>query len=72
MVYFYKPEDAKKFHQLYTNGIFVTNIKLRYEKKNEKDVMQMMKLLVEHEIPIQKIELLEPNLEDLFLEVVRI
>ncbi len=68
---FYKPEDAKKFHQLYANGIFVNNVRLRYEKKNEKDVMELMKLLVEYEISIQKIELLEPNLEDLFLEVVR-
>ena len=45
-------------------------MKLRYEKKNEKDVMELMKLLVEYQIPIQKIEMLEPNLEDLFLEVV--
>ena len=67
---FYKPEDAKKIHQLYTNGTFVNNVKLRYEKKNENDVMELMKLLVEHQIPIQKIEMLEPNLEDLFLEVV--
>lgn len=67
---FYKPEDAKKIHQLYTNGTFVNNVKLRYEKKNEKDVMELMKLLVEYQIPIQKIEMLEPNLEDLFLEVV--
>ena len=67
---FYKTEDAKKFHQLYTNGTFVNNVKLRYEKKNEKDVMELMKLLVEYQIPIQKIEMLEPNLEDLFLEVV--
>ena len=67
---FYKLEDAKKFNQFYANGVFVNNVRLRYEKKNEKDVMEMMKLLVEHEIPIQRIELLEPNLEDLFLEVV--
>ena len=37
----------------------------------EKDVMELMKLLVDHEIPIHKIEMLEPNLEDSFLEVVR-
>lgn len=67
---FYQPKDAQKFSQLYTNGTFVNNIKIRYEKKDEKDVIKLMKLLVEHEIPIQKMELLEPNLEDLFLEVV--
>ena len=68
---FYKLEDAKKFNQFYANGIFVNNVRLQYEKKNEKDVMDIMKILVEHEIPMQKIELLEPNLEDLFLEVVK-
>ena len=68
---FYKPEDVEKFNQLYKNGIVVNNLKLRYEKKNEKDVRKIMKILVEQEIPIQKIEMLEPNLEDLFLEVVK-
>lgn len=68
---FYKPEDVEKFNQLYKNGIVVNNLKLRYEKKNEKDVRKIMKILVEQEISIQKIEMLEPNLEDLFLEVVK-
>ena len=68
---FYKPEDAEKFNQVYKNGTFVNQIRIRFEKKNEKDMMEIMKVLVEHEIPIQKIEMLEPNLEDLFLEVVK-
>ena len=68
---FYNVEDRKKFHQLYTGGVFVNSLGIQHKKKNEKDMMQMIKVLVEQEIPIQKIEMLEPNLEDLFLEVVK-
>lgn len=64
-------EDRKKFHQLYMGGVFVNPLRLQYKQIKEKDMMQMMKVLVEQEIPIQKIEMLEPNLEDLFLEVVK-
>ena len=68
---FYNIEDREKFHQLYMGGIVLNPFRLQYKKKKEKDMMQMIKVLVEQEIPIQKIEMLEPNLEDLFLEVVK-
>ena len=32
--------------------------------------MKIMRILVEHQIVVQRMELLEPNLEDLFMEVV--
>lgn len=68
---FYNIEDREKFHQLYIGGIVLNPLRLQYKQKKEKDMMQMIKVLVEQEIPIQKIEMLEPNLEDLFLEVVK-
>ena len=68
---FCNPNDAKKFYELYIGGTFVTNNKLQYTKKTEQDMLVIMTLLIEQNIPIQKIELLEPNLEDLFMEVVK-
>ena len=32
--------------------------------------MEIMGILVEHQIAVQRMELQEPNLEDLFMEVV--
>lgn len=64
-------EDREKFNQLYIGGVLVNPLQLQYKQKKEKDMIQMMKVLIEQNIPIQKIEMLEPNLEDLFLEVVK-
>ncbi len=44
--------------------------KLLYQKKTERDMLEMMKCLTENRIPILRLERLEPTLEDLFLEVV--
>lgn len=67
---FCKPEDACRFQKLYAEGKQESALKLIYEKKTEQDMMEMMHILVENHIPVQKLEMLEPNLEDLFMEVV--
>ena len=55
-------------HQKILNSHF--DLKLLYEKKTEQDMMKMMRILVENDICVQRMEMLEPNLEDLFMEVV--
>lgn len=67
---FVRPEDAMRFGSLYAGGKKETPLKLFYEKKTEQDMMKMMQLLVENHIYVQRMEMLEPNLEDLFMEVV--
>lgn len=67
---FYKPEEAEHFQSLYKGGKRESSIKLLYEKKTEQDMMEMMQILVENHILVQRMEMLEPNLEDLFMEVV--
>ena len=67
---FCKPEDAGHFQSLYADGSRESALKLRYEKKTEQDMMEMMRILVENHIAVQRMEMLEPNLEDLFMEVV--
>lgn len=67
---FCKPQDADRFLSLCGDANRENALKLLYEKKTEKDMMEMMQILVKNHIHIQRIELLEPNLEDLFMEVV--
>lgn len=66
---FCKPEEAEYFLSLYAGGSRKTALKVLYEKKTEQDMMEMMRILVENHILVQKMEMLEPNLEDLFMEV---
>ncbi|MBE5883176.1 MAG: ABC transporter ATP-binding protein [Lachnospiraceae bacterium] len=67
---FCKPEDALQFAQMYSGAHCLNQVRLRYDKKKKDDVLEIMKILTEHNIPIQRMEMLEPNLEDLFMEVV--
>lgn len=67
---FCKPEEASRFRNLYPGGSQENALKLLYEKKTEQDMMKMMRILVENDICVQRMEMLEPNLEDLFMEVV--
>ncbi len=67
---FCNQEDASKFSKLYAGEKVETNVRYRYEKKTEKDVKEIMKLLVDNDIAVLRMEMLEPNLEDLFMEVV--
>ena len=67
---FCKPQDADRFLSLCGDANRENALKLLYEKKTEKDMMEMMQILIKNHIHIQRSELLEPNLEDLFMEVV--
>lgn len=67
---FCKPQDADRFLSLCGDANRENTLKLLYEKKTEKDMMEMMQILIKNHIHIQRIEMLEPNLEDLFMEVV--
>ena len=63
-------KDADLFVKLYQQGKRENQIKLFYEKKTEQDIVEIMRILAEKGICIQRLEMLEPNLEDLFMEVV--
>lgn len=67
---FCKPEDVGRFQSWYPGGRREGPVKLFYEKKTEQDMMEIMKIFVEKQITVQRMEMLEPNLEDLFMEVV--
>ena len=68
---FYIEQDAQKFYQLYKGGTFRNELRLYYEKKKESDIVEIMKILAENEIPVQRMEAVTPNLEDLFMEIMK-
>ena len=67
---FKNSSDAKTFFDLYEGGEWDNNLKIRYAKKKEEDMKIIMKLLIDNNILFQRLEVLEPTLEDLFMEVV--
>lgn len=67
---FVKESDLELFSRAYPDGRCAGRNKLVYDKRTEKDMLAMMEFLVRHHICAQRIEMLEPTLEKLFMEVV--
>lgn len=62
--------DVAKVLKILPEGKNVGSTAILYESAHEKKMSEMMMRLVKNDISIQKIEMLEPTLEDLFVEVV--
>lgn len=67
---FLTEQDAENFLKLYADGEKISRTKLLFSKKNAHDMRKMMECLTQDQIPIVRLERLEPTLEDLFLEVI--
>ena len=62
--------DVAKVLKILPEGKNVGSTAILYESADEKKMSEMMMCLAKNDISIQKIEMLEPTLEDLFVEVV--
>jgi ABC-2 type transport system ATP-binding protein len=69
-VEFYHEEDAKKFASIYAGSVNLSKTQLFYQGKTEEDMAAAMKSLYENHIYPLKLEMREPTLESLFMEVV--
>lgn len=67
---FYKSEDAALCMEKLSNGERVSPTSLFYAEKTEKDMMSAMLILEKNKLYPQKIEMKEPTLESLFMEVI--
>ncbi len=67
---FCNAKDMSLFVSLYPESTKETETKLLLSQKNEKDMIQIMQCLSQHSIAVQRLERLEPTLEDMFVEVV--
>jgi len=68
---FCNPEDADLFLEKCPGGTHTDRRKLRYEQKTQQDTVTFMQILTENNLSVQRLELLEPTLETLFMEVIR-
>lgn len=66
---FSKTKDVDAFLNNYVNAKQIDATKLLLTEKGENDMIELMKWLSRNNISIQRLERLEPTLEDLFLEV---
>lgn len=67
---FLTERDTDTFWSIYSSGEKTGRTKLFFPKRTEHEMMEMMGCLSQNQIPILRLERLEPTLEDLFLEVV--
>ena len=68
---FFRPEDAERFLQIQEGAVQTERTKVVLSADRQTDILTIMKQLSENHIFIQRLEQLEPTLEDLFMEVVR-
>jgi len=67
---FRKPEDANIFAEKLSGGERTGRTQLLYRGKSEDDMMHAMHILLDNQLHPQRIEMSEPTLESLFMEVV--
>lgn len=65
-----KPEDVALLISHFGKGEKAGETELLYKGGTEQDMVAVMAFLAEHKLPVQRIEMLEPTLESLFVEVV--
>lgn len=67
---FKSAEDARRFATIFEGGKYISKMQLEYRGKTQEDMALAMKLLYENGIYPLKLEMREPTLESLFMEVV--
>ncbi len=69
-VEFQRQEDANIFAQKLSGGERISRTQLLYHGKNEEDMMFALRILLDNQLHPQRVEMSEPTLESLFIEVV--
>ncbi|MBD5460847.1 MAG: ABC transporter ATP-binding protein [Lachnospiraceae bacterium] len=64
-----REEDAQRMLRIYSGAVRTGKSKILLAKQNEADMTQVMRWLADNKLSVQRLERLEPALEDLFLEV---
>lgn len=70
-VEFLTPEDAILFSSLCPHAQRISKQILRFDKGTEKEMRTVMQILIQNQISVQRLEMLEPTLETLFMEVIQ-
>lgn len=70
VIEFCSEKDAKRFARDIPGGQFTDRLQIFYDEGLEQDMQAAIVYLAENKMAVQKIEMLEPSLEALFMEVV--
>lgn len=70
-VEFRSAEDLARFRTHFPHSRIETPFTARIDASDEDGMLNMMRILAEHKLPVKRIEKLEPSLEDLFAETVK-
>lgn len=68
-ILFENKKDAKQFFQVFPEGKWENSCQIQYYPQEKYKIFAYMEYISSNQIQIQKIEQLEPTLEDLFLEI---
>ena len=69
---FYTPQDADAFAASMSGSERISAVRLFFPGKDEKDMTHAMKILADNALCVQKVEMREATLENLFMEVIGI
>ncbi|MCI8483125.1 MAG: ABC transporter ATP-binding protein [Lachnospiraceae bacterium] len=69
-VEFYQEQEADEFSAYFSRGRKKQERVLHFENQEKQNMFKMMQYLTEHQVAVQRMEVSEPTLEDLFLEVI--
>lgn len=64
------PQDAERFSMLFAGCERLDAVKIQLVMKKESDTIEILKMLAQNQIPVKRLERMEPTLEELFMEVV--
>lgn len=70
LVEFHTSEETSRFAEIYTGAKRIGGCQLIYEKQEQADISKVMRILLDLGMKPQKLELCEPTLESLFMEVI--
>lgn len=68
---FFTPEDATLFSSLCPHAQQINKRILHFKKGTSEDMQTVMQLLIQNQISVQRLEMMEPTLETLFMEVIQ-
>ncbi len=68
--YFFQKE-REQFEELLPGGMIQSELRIAYPQKSKEEMLFAMDLLVKYQLPVQSVQMEEPTLEKLFLEVVQ-
>ncbi len=70
-IVFFSKKEREQFEELLPGGMIRSELRIAYPQKSKEEMLFAMDLLAKYQLPVQSVQMEEPTLEKLFLEVVQ-